>query len=68
MLTPSDPLTNAAVTSGEDGDTIQPTLAYLHRNGIGGIVGYSAESDVPTGADSAHTCIELVSAVIVVPL
>ena len=35
--------------TGEDGDTIQPTLAYLHRNGIGGIVGYSAESDVTAG-------------------
>ena len=35
---------------GEDGQTIKPTLAFLHRNGIGALVGYSAESDVAAGA------------------
>jgi proline dehydrogenase len=33
---------------GEDEERLQPAIADLRRNGIGGILDYAAESDVPT--------------------
>lgn len=32
--------------AGEDGESIKPTMSYLHKNGIGGILDYAAENDV----------------------
>jgi hypothetical protein len=32
--------------TGETGDDIKPTLHYLYKNGIGGILDYAAEDDV----------------------
>lgn len=32
--------------AGETGDDIKPTLHYLYKNGIGGILDYAAEDDV----------------------
>lgn len=34
--------------AGEDGDSIQPTVARLHAHGIGSILDYAAEDDVTT--------------------
>jgi proline dehydrogenase len=34
--------------AGEDEKRLQPTIADLRRNGIGGILDYAAENDVPT--------------------
>ena len=31
---------------GETGEDIKPTLHYLYKNGIGGILDYAAEDDV----------------------
>jgi hypothetical protein len=32
--------------AGETGEDIKPTLHYLYKNGIGGILDYAAEDDV----------------------
>ena len=38
--------------AGEDANSIQPTVNYLHGNGIGSILDYAAESDVAVAAPS----------------
>ena len=49
---PTDPL-KAPLSAGEDGESIKPTLTYLHKNGIGGILDYAAESDVDSEGGAA---------------
>ena len=41
--------------AGEDAKSIQPTVGYLERNGIGSILDYAAESDVVEAAPGSAT-------------